>query len=78
MKAFRQINYLTVHYYSMSKDEIKFEINKVLDNLSSDALHELLSFLKKLESEPPLYKIDANKLNSILEEDEELLKKLAQ
>jgi hypothetical protein len=62
----------------MSKDEIKYEINRVLDGLSNDALHELLSFLKQLEEKQPLYKLDANKLNSILEEDEELLKKLAQ
>jgi hypothetical protein len=62
----------------MSKDEIKSEINRVLDNLSSDALHELLSFLRQLEETQPLYKLDAEKLNSILEEDAELLKKLAQ
>ena len=62
----------------MSKDEIKSEINRVLDNLSSDALHELLSFLRQLEEAQPLYKLDAEKLNSILEEDAELLKKLAQ
>ncbi|MGZ5255857.1 MAG: hypothetical protein ACXWCT_15720 [Flavitalea sp.] len=62
----------------MSKDEIKYEINKVLDGLSNDALQELLLFLKQLEDKQILYKLDAGKLNSILAEDEELLKKLAQ
>jgi hypothetical protein len=73
-----QYAYRRVQFQLMSKDEIKYEINRVLDGLSNDALHELLSFLKQLEEKHPLYKLDADKFNSILEEDEELLKKLAQ
>jgi hypothetical protein len=33
----------------MSKDEIKHEINLVLDHFSDQALAELLTFLKQLE-----------------------------
>lgn len=36
----------------MSKEEIKSEINKVLDHFSDKALHELLRFLKELDSKP--------------------------
>jgi len=34
----------------MSKEEIKYEINKVFDHLSDRALSELLAFLKKLDN----------------------------
>jgi hypothetical protein len=62
----------------MSKEEIKNEINKVLDNFSDQSLEELLLFLKGLEArhENSLYDISA--LQKILAEDRELLKKLAQ
>jgi len=33
----------------VSKEEIKYEINKVLDNLPDKALEELLVFLKELD-----------------------------
>jgi hypothetical protein len=61
----------------MSKEEIKYEINKVLDNFSDKALEELLLFLKELDS-----KRDDNSFSSpltkILEEDSQLLVRLAQ
>lgn len=60
----------------MSKDEIKLEINKVLDEFSTNALEELLSFLKQLEQKKGSFKKDH--LQKILSEDKELLKKLAQ
>lgn len=61
----------------MSNEEIKSEINQVLDRLSNESLQELLSFLKKIDAEP-LLRIDPAVLKKILTEDNELLKKLAQ
>jgi len=59
----------------MSKDEIKFEINKVLDLLPDKALEDLLSFLKNIENRSSDLFIDFHR---ILNEDKELLQKLAQ
>ena len=61
----------------MSKDEIKFEINKVLDQFSSNALEELLSFLRQLEQKHKHGTLNASHLQKILSEDKELLQKLA-
>ncbi|HJS55397.1 MAG TPA: hypothetical protein VJ765_12665 [Chitinophagaceae bacterium] len=61
----------------MSKDEIKFEINKVLDNLSDKTLSDLLSFLKNIETKQSVSLLDKSTLEKILSEDEDLLKKLA-
>ncbi len=61
----------------MSKEEIKYEINKVLENFSDKALSELLSFLKDLEvKQPNIFK--SSSLQKILSEDKELLAKLAE
>jgi hypothetical protein len=62
----------------MSKDEIKYEINRVLDNFSDDALKELLSFLRHLEEKKDPVLVNAEILQTILSEDKELLAKLAQ
>jgi hypothetical protein len=62
----------------MSKDEIKSEINHVLDHLSNDALAELLSFLKQLEHRNSAGTINSSELQRILSEDRELLDRLAQ
>lgn len=62
----------------MSKDEIKFEINKVLDHFSDTALAELLAFLKKLDTKKEEKNSVNASLNKILSEDRELLAKLAQ
>jgi hypothetical protein len=62
----------------MSKEEIKYEISKVLDHFSDKALQELLAFLKELDAkENNKTKITAT-LAKILLEDKELLIKLAQ
>ena len=61
----------------MSKAEVKMEINKVLDNLPDTALQQLLEFLKELENTNQPY-FQQDKLLSILMEDGELLKKLAE
>ena len=62
----------------MSKEEIKYEISKVLDRFSDKALAELLSFLKELDTESETKKTTDSSLNRILSEDRELLTKLAQ
>ena len=62
----------------MSKDEIKDEINKVLDHFSDKSLENLLYFLKGLEDKHPISIFNSDALNKILSEDEELLQKLAQ
>jgi hypothetical protein len=62
----------------MSKDEIKYEINKVLDLLPDKALADLLSFLKNIESKSMDSLMDTTRLKKILNEDKELLQKLAQ
>ena len=58
----------------MSKEEIKFEINKVLDHLSDKSLEELLLFLKKIHTSSD----NTALLEKIIAEDKELLDKLAQ
>jgi len=62
---------------SMSKEEIKNEINKVLDHLSDKTLQEILSFLRNLEGRQTVSLADHATLDKILSEDKELLEKLA-
>lgn len=62
----------------MSKEEIKYEISKVLDRFSDKALAELLSFLKELDTKSEMKTPIDSSLNRILSEDKELLTKLAQ
>ncbi|NNV56171.1 hypothetical protein [Limnovirga soli] len=62
----------------MSKEEIKYEISKVLDHFSDKALTELLSFLKELDAKKEDEFSINTSLNRILTEDKELLAKLAQ
>ena len=61
----------------MSKEEIKYEISKVLDRFSDKTLDELLAFLKELGKKHEDKSIESS-LNSILSEDKELLSRLAQ
>jgi len=60
----------------MSKDQIKSEMNKVLDHFSDKGLEEILHLLKKLDFQLP----DNNSglLQKILMEDDHLLERLAQ
>jgi hypothetical protein len=60
----------------MSKDQIKSEINKVLDHFSDNALEELLTFLKNLKQKNMLH-LNEDLLNRILTEDKGLLARLA-
>lgn len=61
----------------MSKEEIKYEICKVLDHFPDEELGEIFAFLKKLENKPREALITTS-LNKILSEDKELLTRLAQ
>ncbi len=61
----------------MSKKELKDEISKVLDHFSDKALNELLNFLKELDSKNKSA-LSMSSLDRILQEDKELLTKLAQ
>jgi len=62
----------------MAKDEIKYEIIKVLDNFSDKALAELLTFLKELDIRNESKISDNSPFNKILTEDKELLAIFAQ
>ena len=61
----------------MSKEEIKLEINKVLDLLPDKTLQDILSFLKNIGSKQTLSISDRATLDKVLSEDKELLEKLA-
>ena len=61
----------------MSKEEIKHEISKVLDQFPDEALGEILAILKKLEAQQVETSLTSS-LNKILSEDKELLTRLAQ
>ena len=62
----------------MSKEEIKYEIGKVLDHFSDKALAELLAFLQELDARNSVEPSINSSFNRILAEDKELLAKLAQ
>lgn len=60
----------------MSKEEIKLEINKVLDNFPDNALNDLLAFLRELDLKRDTL-LNNNILEKIFQEDNDLLIKLA-
>ena len=64
----------------MSRDEIKYEINKVLDSLDNDILQNLLRVLKDLHAKNENLSNEGfdDRLNKILTEDSGLLSRLAQ
>lgn len=61
----------------MSKNEIKEEINKVLDRAPDEVLESILDYLKELLSTDSNKSILTNNLNTILHEDKEVLDKLS-
>jgi hypothetical protein len=63
---------------TMSKEEIKYEISKVLDRFSDKALAKLLAFLKESGAAKEAENAANYSFNKILAEDKELLAKLAQ
>ena len=62
----------------MSKEEIKYEINKVLDQLSDKSLEEILNLLKGGDIKKTTSIFNPDAINKILSRDKELLQKLAQ
>lgn len=69
--------YIWLNVKVMSKNEIKEQINKVLDNVSDEALESILNYLKELISKSDTDLILSNNLNRILSEDKEVLERLA-
>jgi hypothetical protein len=61
----------------MSKDEIKYEINKVLDLLPDEALSELLEFLHRFGRKGDYSILDEEEFTKLLLEEEALLTRLA-
>ena len=61
----------------MSKEQIKEEINRVLDDLPDQSLESILALLKNIKSRQASTLIDSATLDKILTEDKELLSKLA-
>lgn len=61
----------------MSKEEIKSEINKILDTLPDTVLEDLLSLLSSISDSPSRTFDTIALLSKILEEDNNLLKRLA-
>lgn len=62
----------------MTKQQLKSEIQKVLDNVPETVLEDILRYLKDLESKPASQVEMSGYLKKILNEDKELLEKLAQ
>jgi hypothetical protein len=61
----------------MTKHEIKSEIQKSLDNVPESVLHEVLNFLREVQSNPGKTEKLAQNLTKILKEDRGLLERLA-
>jgi hypothetical protein len=61
----------------MTKAQIQTEIQKLLDTVPENVLHDVLNFLKELKDQPDNNFNLANNLRQILAEDRELLEKLA-
>lgn len=62
----------------MSREEVKTAINELLESTSDQALNEVLEFLKSVEDKSAQTISLANNLRTILNEDKELLERLAQ
>ena len=60
----------------MPKDEIKTEINKVVDQFSDKTLEGILGFLKTLEEKYTNPVLGSKKLDQLLNEDKDLLDRL--
>ena len=62
----------------MSKVEIKDEINKIIDGLPDDLLNDLLVYLQEVEKKPASSINLVANFRKILNEDRNLLHRLAQ
>jgi len=67
-----------IKYYAMTTKEVKTEIQKVLDRVPDNLLHDILDYLKAIQSKSPdTVKLSKN-LKKIIFEDKALLERLAQ
>jgi hypothetical protein len=62
----------------MTKQQLKTEIQKVLDNVPGTVLEDILNYLKDIQSKSANQVEMSSFLGKILNEDKELLEKLAQ
>jgi len=62
----------------MATKELKERINKVLDNMSDDILEDVFKYLKSLTNKSKSDILLSQNLGRILEEDRNLLERLAQ
>jgi len=62
----------------MATKELKEKISKVLDNMSDDILEDVLKYLKSLTNKSRSDILLSQNLGRILEEDKNLLERLAQ
>ena len=61
----------------MSTNELKEEIRKAIDTAPDSVLNNILKYLKQINSVEPGKLELSDKLKKILDEDDELLKKLS-
>lgn len=61
----------------MSKDEVKEQINNVLDSAPDEVLESILDYLKELLSKNKSEVMLSTNLNKILHEDKEVLERLS-
>ena len=61
----------------MSKNEVKEQINKVLDNAPDEILESILDYLKELLTRTNSEVMLSNNLNKILHEDKVVLERLS-
>jgi len=62
----------------MATKELKERINRVLDNMSDDILEDVFKYLKSLTNKSKSEILLSQNLGRILEEDRNLLERLAQ
>jgi hypothetical protein len=62
----------------MATKELKERINKVLDNMSDDILEDVFKYLKSLTNKSRSDILLSQNLGRILDEDKNLLERLAQ
>ena len=62
----------------MANKEIKEKINSAIDSIPDDVLEDVLEYLKSLSNKPKSKIQLSQNLSKILDEDKDLLEKLAQ
>ena len=62
----------------MTTEQIKARINKALDNAPEDMLSEVLDYINELKEASDKQSVRVNRLKRMLEEDSDLLQRLAQ